>query len=403
MSDNRLAQAQQALQAGNLEMAESLYSTLLQDLPTADVYYGLGLIAHKKNLHQEALIWIEQAILLSPDNALFWFGKAVVLFEDGVYAEAIDSFEKVLALNPDSFPVYFILAGAYAKEGLLDKAERAYQVLLSQEPTHMDALNNLGNIYLQKKYLKKAIRCFKKALDIQNTYAKVHNNLGTLYLNYGKPQKALSYFRDAIRYQPDQAYFYNNLANALKQLGLSDEAIENYEYAIQLNPAYVSAYRNLALLYRENFQYEQALTLLHKALSFKVDVQVLIELGDVSLSMGQVEQAIEYYDKAYSLEPKVSIQFKLARILPCIYRSIEDVYFWRQRFERSYESLKQQNLKLSDPIGEIGAANFYLAYQGLNNCSTYKTVGEVFLNALELMQSLGLVSSRRTLKKAIQS
>ena len=68
-----------------------------------------------------------------------------------------------------------------------------------------------------------------------------------------------------------------------------------------------------------------------------------------------------------SLRPSPSVAVKSATLLPVIARSASELRDWRVRFEDEVDRLLSSDIALEDPLIQIGRANFFLAYHGLND------------------------------------
>lgn len=388
-----LIQALNALQAGATQEAAWRLQAILDKNPQhAEAQYYMGVVAHRQQNHEEALIAIEKALALAPQNGLFYYGKGAVFQSTNRVDEAISNYRQALALLPELEDARFNLAVLLQQQNQLVEAESHYQILLKNkstlqtilknQPAHQLILRNLGHLASSRGQPGEAISYYRQALVIDPKFAEVSNNLGVLLQEQGLGEEAIEAYRQGIQAQPDLPQLHNNLGNAFKTLGRLEEAKACYEEAIRLQPDYASPYRNLGILYRDMKQTALSVQALQKAVSLNPNMpEAYIDLGDVLLMRNQMEEAIAAYETALQLEPKAAVQIKLARALPRIYQSPEDVAVWRERFSRQFQAVCEQPVQLNDPVSEIGSANFYLAYQGLDDRPLQEQIGRMFQQA----------------------
>lgn len=117
----------------------------------------------------------------------------------------------------------------------------------------------------------------------------------------------------ALAVSPEDVIILNNLADIYQQQGRYVDAADKYLKTIETTPKWVNAYRELTYLYKFNLKdrYNENLEKILLA-GFKAS-QSLGGPGDVDyctlLAMyyedtGQIDKAIEYYEKTVELDPK---------------------------------------------------------------------------------------------------
>jgi tetratricopeptide (TPR) repeat protein len=102
-----------------------------------------------------------------------------------------------------------------------------------------------------------------------------------------------------------------DLGVAYKEMGLLDEAISEFQKALRGTEQRVRTYEALGQCFVEKRQYQIALTILARALSDKDTpdetlVGVLYLLGYASESLGQMDEALKYYERVFAQD----IQFR---------------------------------------------------------------------------------------------
>jgi glycosyltransferase involved in cell wall biosynthesis/Flp pilus assembly protein TadD len=116
-----------------------------------------------------------------------------------------------------------------------------------------------------------AIGALKMFLETYPDYGVAHNDLGVLYYNEGEKKKALEHYEQAARLEPVNATFQKNLADFYYvEFGRVEEAMELYGKILKVNPT---------------------------------DVEALLILGTICVSLEKSDDASFFYERVLELEP----------------------------------------------------------------------------------------------------
>ena len=191
------------------------------------------------------------------------------------------------------------------QQGNLAMAEQIYRKLLQARPKHADVLNLLGMVVSQARQdHPQAEKLIRKAIKLDPDVADYHNNLGIALLSQGKLQEAEASFRQAIKLNPLFTNAWLSLGNVMMYLTRPREAIEAFQKVIAIEPRHLPALNNLGNLYREITDYDEALKILNKVVALKPDfAEGWYNLGMVYRAQENGEQAIESFARAISLKP----------------------------------------------------------------------------------------------------
>ena len=78
-----------------------------------------------------------------------------------------------------------------------------------------------------------ALKDFKQAIQLNSNYENAYYNMGVVLLeDYGNPTEAIEAFKKSISLNPKNARAYNNMGNSLRKLGRFEEAITVLNKAI---------------------------------------------------------------------------------------------------------------------------------------------------------------------------
>lgn len=190
-------------QAGRLRKAEASYRAVLAVEPEhPDANHLLGLVAHQRGRHTEAIELISHAITLNSGAAMFYNNRGE----------------------------------AYRAAGALDEALADYQTAISLQPQLVPAWHNQGLTLILKGDPEAAARCFERVLALDPNHAEGHYSLGNALQMLGKTQEAIASYRKVAAGHPIAPWAYNNIATALRRDAKFDEAIEFHRQALTCAP-----------------------------------------------------------------------------------------------------------------------------------------------------------------------
>lgn len=142
-----LAQAFEALNAGNLAAARADYERVLKGEPkNADALHGMAAIALREGNPGFAEEYYAKALEADPKDALALAGL-VGLKERGGQGDPLAAesrLKSLIAAQPEVAALHFALGNVYARQSRWGEAQQAYFKAYSAEPEHPDYLFNLA-------------------------------------------------------------------------------------------------------------------------------------------------------------------------------------------------------------------------------------------------------------------
>ena len=223
----------------------------------------------------EALVSLNKALEMDPDNAHAWYGKGLALGQGGRYSEALASLDKAVELDPVNEPAWFF-------RGLsLQELERYDDARLS----------------------------YDKAIELNPNNAQTGMGQGWVLVKMGRWKEALVSFDKVIKLDPSNTLAWSNRGSALGALNRFDEALASCDKAIDLDVNNGSAWlvRGLALNNLE--RHEEALKSCDKAIELgKQSPAVCYIRVEALLALNRWEEGREALDDvlrrfAHSDEP----------------------------------------------------------------------------------------------------
>ena len=143
-----------------------------QLLPSnADVLSLLGSLYLQASEPQpdKAVITLERAKALQPENPLVMFALGNAYFTQQEYAKAAQSIESGLKLEPDNPNALFDLGNAYYKLSQYDKAIAQYEKSVSNDSAFWPAVNNIGLVMYEDGDVEGAITKWQEAIELAGT------------------------------------------------------------------------------------------------------------------------------------------------------------------------------------------------------------------------------------------
>ncbi|MDI9336345.1 MAG: tetratricopeptide repeat protein [Gammaproteobacteria bacterium] len=263
--------AHQLHQTQQWDLARAAYQKILQSQPQHPVVMQLmAQLELQVGNYAQALLWINQLIVLFPQEGNFYHHRGVIYKQNKDTLKAIEN---------------FTLALQYA-------------------PNHTLALNDLGNSYLDLKEYEKALDYFQKALQVNAHPAEIYRNIGYVYKEWGQFSQALEWYGQAIQVNPSFAEAYSNRAYVYGLMKNYTAALNDLDLALRLDPKMLHAYNNMGGIYKELNQLDQALSCFAKAIALdRQHPPSILNYGMVLSRQGHYLQAIEKFDEVLKLSP----------------------------------------------------------------------------------------------------
>jgi tetratricopeptide (TPR) repeat protein len=203
----------------------------------------------------------------------------------------------------------------------------------------------------------RAIEKYRQALEINANNANAHQRLGFLLFNVKKQfREGLEHTAEAIRLDPKNSFAHCDMAAALINQNQPEQAIAHLKAALeslppgtelQYNPQTVLFFLGQACAQLNRFP--EAATHLKKAVRLDPShARAHYLLALVLASQGLAAEAVEYYEKAVTLQPAIDSSVNLHTLLA-------DIYARAGRFEDAVRSAERA-LQLARKAGKQDAA-----------------------------------------------
>jgi serine/threonine protein kinase len=224
--------------------------------------------------HEEALVLMDQALQIAPDNIALRVSRAASLHKLGRITEAVQCCDEALSMKPDH------PAALLGKGALLDILGQPQEAMfwldriLEKSPNHLQACQG-------------KIRCL---------------------LSLNRADEALVYCDRILQFHPKSPVAWDNKAVVLRQLGRLSEAIACSDRAIACDPQLANAWLNKGTALTRLRQFSEAIRCLDKALGIDATFAAAwSEKGRNLRILKRNSEAIPCFEKALAIEPNYAI------------------------------------------------------------------------------------------------
>lgn len=212
---------------GNYPDALENFEKALEMNPKDDAaMYEIARISLSQNNPEKALLLIEEACELNPDNIYYleFYGKLLNSFEN--YQEAAKVYKKLILANPYNADYYNQLAVSYLFDGKPDDAIAVYNDLEALIGVTEEISVKKQSIYLQYRQINKAIEEIEALCAQFPTESRYYAILAELCVANGFNDRALEAYNKIIEIDPNNPYVHISLAEFYKKQGDATTAFE---------------------------------------------------------------------------------------------------------------------------------------------------------------------------------
>ena len=349
--NEKLKKASRLYESGKLKESKQKYIDVLKKIPqNSDLLQMIGLIENELGNFNNAERYFRKAIDADPNNFGLYITIGQFYIEKNRSKEALLILKEAIKLdnhNPDIFCLY---GDAFKQLNLHEKAIECYRKSINLDPEYTLAITKLGSCYRTLNMLDKAFKCYRKVLGISPNDPKALHNLGNLYRKIGFMDDAITHYQRALSQTPDYTEIYESLGNAFQQKKDYASAHDAYLKAQAIDPD------NYLINYYIGTNYKE---------------------------QGNLEESKQWLKKSLEINPDfypAKMHYLLS--LPIIYKNQKEIDLCRQGYAKGidiiveeWEAIKSINPE-SHLTGIKSWTNFNLPYQGKNDLSLQKKIGE---------------------------
>ncbi|MBR4706456.1 MAG: tetratricopeptide repeat protein, partial [Pseudobutyrivibrio sp.] len=232
--------------------------------------------------------------------------QGVAAMDAGDYAGAIDCFNQALGksigkVTDLEIDINYYKAAAQFNAGEFEEAAKTYTYLIKYDEKNSAAYFLRGSIYAKEGELGKATNDYDAAVAIDEKdyelYIEIYENLKAL----GYQDQGLTYLNNAIAVKDKSAEGKYYKGRVYYLMGQTEDAKSNLKEAMDKGVIQANLY--MAKIYQDAGDYVTAKELLDEyAKSDQVTSEALATLGDIEMTSGKYESALEYYEAGLKLD-----------------------------------------------------------------------------------------------------
>lgn len=226
------------------------------------------------------------------------------LLKQNKYDDAIILLKELNEEFPEEESIILMLSWACYDSGDTEQALNYLNILLERELKRKVftgfAFDELVRIYKQSKDFLKLVEICERAAAAQPEDVCLLTELGNAYVQSGRAGKACEIYKRLIEIENDNPVFYCYLGEALFKAGLYQESEQAYLRAGEIDSEQSDRYYyKMAVLFQQAQNYDNAERFLKKCLTVNSSNPLYYcSMGDSLVSMGNVQDAFDAYDKA---------------------------------------------------------------------------------------------------------
>lgn len=246
--------------------------TTLQTVSAEQAYYHLGLCSIELGEYDFAILYLDEAIALDPEEPDFYAEKGRALARLGDNVPAIEAYELALALDPDHLP---------AKQGLALVKTGGDEVLLGQLDQVLAEGSGNAQTYKQRGFYRMshdqdqgAIADFGLAISLDPDDSESYFYRGKTYSRQKKWKEAEADYSAAISLEPENPEYLLARGQSRYVSGQLEEALADFTQTVVLDPDFASGYYHRGITYQRMNRKPEACRELQKAIDLGMEAAV---------------------------------------------------------------------------------------------------------------------------------
>lgn len=303
-AEQQLSAANEALDQGDIESAERLFSAVLTAHPgCSEVWLGLGRAQVAGGDSQTARKWLSRYVEAVPDSSKGLSYLAEALLGEGDYRRADSLSERALKLDAGN-PLALLLRGRIlAMKGMPREAEELLEKASRLAPNDPEPHFQLGTLYDANQEHRKAVAQFQKVISMTTKNPRAYDFLALNLEPLGRLEEAEQSYRKGLRVNQgplfDGFLDYNYGRFLMKQNRL-EEALQHLDRAVEIAAGARAVHFERAKLNLKLGRRSEARRDAERALALPdpggviLDLQVYYLLATIYTRLGEKELAQKY-------------------------------------------------------------------------------------------------------------
>lgn len=235
----------------------------------------------QQNRLEEALVKIERATEVMPENDDAWRQRMQLLFSNQRHEDVIELSQEVNERIPDDAYIQFFVGVAYMLTDRHDEARKWLEnatLAPSQRNFRSIVYSTLGDVLTELDTWKEAVSAYENALRLDSANHNAMNNYAYyLSLRMERLDYAKELSLNAISFEPNNAAYLDTVGWVYFKIGDYDNAKKYIQASIDTGDASAEVYEHLGDVYDKLGDSENAILWWNKALELDSDRTYLKE------------------------------------------------------------------------------------------------------------------------------
>ncbi|NOQ75996.1 MAG: tetratricopeptide repeat protein [Crocinitomix sp.] len=252
--------------------------------------------------YQAAIKVSESCTEINEDSELLHFKTRSYMYLAD-YEKAIPLYYKLLSFDSTNLDYLNGLGAAYFESSQNDSAFYYYSIVLKEAPNHENALLNRRLLYMLDKQYEKALIDIKKLTELFPSNSEFWVDLGDAYYLTDEDDLSLLAYDKALELDPENSDAFLGKADTYLYLDNYEQALFNVNKGIALNKNNPLLYATLGDIYyyQDDDHSEEALNAYIRSFKLEKDPDIAYCIGICHEDLGDLENAVKYYQKAIDL------------------------------------------------------------------------------------------------------
>lgn len=304
-------------------------------------YFLLGSIYSKMRKFYQAKEFLEQGLILQPDNISGLVNLGAVYSILKMSKEAILMFEQAISHSPKELKAHLGLGKIYLAKNDYENANRCFKVVIALDPN-----GKLGNIAKNSLMVKQPDIPVSDnetiEIDQNEDPDKLYSNAFQAYLNCSY-KLSEAYYQEYLRIKPLDAHAWSNMAICQIRQGKKEESVQSIRVAMQKSPRSARIFKQASIIFDAcGFRQESAEAAQTAIELGKKDSVTLTLLGVAQFENGNIQESVKTLQDAINQNPtNLRARFHFAKVLKVLGQSDTA----KQHFEEILWSQSQSPLK----------------------------------------------------------
>ncbi|MCX6165805.1 MAG: tetratricopeptide repeat protein [Ignavibacteriae bacterium] len=213
---------------GNIFTALENYKTALKLHKSPGIYYAISNIYSLQGKMQEALIEINNALKLAPNDIDYLEHKARIYYTMDNLNKAAEIYENILEIDSNFNPGLYSLARIYEELKQPSKAVIIYEKLTNQIGFDMEILRRMYDIYSGFKDYEKCLEVVQYALKLDPYNSTFLQQLGALYVMLKRDNEAKDVFEKYYVLNPENKNIQSELVKLYFKGNETERGFQNF-------------------------------------------------------------------------------------------------------------------------------------------------------------------------------